>query len=94
MEKERGRERGILGLASVKGRGRLGGRCPASWGWGEAVSSPVCRAVHAESRCEKSHYPVGKYLMDHGGKNVKARREREKGGGGGEDKQRAEEIPG
>lgn len=57
----------------------MGGRCPASWGWGEALSRPVSKAVHAESRCEKSHYPVGKYLMDHSGRNVKARRER-KGG--------------
>ena len=65
----------------------MGGRCPASWGWGEALSSLVCRAVHAESQCEKSHYPVGKYLMDHGGRNVKARRER-KGGERTSDKQK------
>lgn len=81
-KKEGGREESLAWLVWRGGEG-WGGRCPASWGWGEAVSSPVCRAVHAESRCEKSHYPVGKYLMDHGGKNVKARREREKGGGGG-----------
>lgn len=43
--------------------------------------------MHAESRCEKSHYPVGKYLMGHGGRNVKARRER-KGGKRTSDKQK------
>lgn len=56
-------------------------RCPASWHWRESLSSPVCRAAHTENQCEKSHYPAGKYLMDHGGRNAKARRGREGGKG-------------
>lgn len=68
-------------LGWCEGEGKVGGRCPASWGWGEALSSPVCRAAHTEKRCEKSHYPAGKYLMDHRGGNAKASREREGGKG-------------
>lgn len=40
VEKERGRERGILGLASVKGRGRLGGEMSSQLGLGRGCIQP------------------------------------------------------